>query len=221
MSTEAPDYEALVNRIGKVERENRRMKRAGLALVILSATLVLMGQSQATKVVEANGFVLKDASGKVRAQLAFGGQPSKSPDEARLDFFDVSGNVMASLIADSKTQQEWLGLGIDSSGTGSYGKRLVLHANQDGSEAWLSGTELHNEVTTLQSQLSSWGGQVLALQGQAQAGTYQIAASRFTDGTGLSFTQVFRVNTRTGSVCQVVGNSYVRGEAMGTTLPLC
>jgi hypothetical protein len=112
MSTEAPDYEALVNRIGKVERENRRMKRAGLALVILSATLVLMGQSQATKVVEANEFVLKDASGHMRARLWFGLKPTKSPARTFLTFYDSTGESdLITLTANAQDRSADLTLG--------------------------------------------------------------------------------------------------------------
>jgi len=45
---------------------------------------------------------------------------------------------------------------------------------------------------------------------------YQIAAT-----SGLGFTKVFKVDTETGNVCQVVGKNSMRGELMGTSLPHC
>jgi hypothetical protein len=53
------------------------------------------------------------------------------------------------------------------------------------------------------------------------AGTYQIAATNVIVAAGESWTQVFRINTRTGSVCQVVGTTHRNGEAMGTSIPIC
>jgi hypothetical protein len=52
-------------------------------------------------------------------------------------------------------------------------------------------------------------------------GTYQIAATRYEGGDGLSFAQVFRVNTRTGNVCQVIGPNSRNGEGMGTSISIC
>jgi hypothetical protein len=64
--------ETLVGRLDRVERENRRLKLAGLVMLIGLAAVVLMGQvtpPKVTKVVEAEKFVLLDMNGKVRAEL--------------------------------------------------------------------------------------------------------------------------------------------------------
>ncbi len=63
---------AVVERLESVERENRRLKRAGVAALAVGAAVVLMGQavpSQVAKLVEAEQFVLRDRSGKARAWL--------------------------------------------------------------------------------------------------------------------------------------------------------
>lgn len=73
-----------------------------------------------------------------------------------------------------------------------------------------------SEISTLKAQT-----QLLTLQEQSQGESYQIAASRWTDGTGLSFTQVFRINTKTGAVCQVLAPNSRNGEAAGTSIPVC
>jgi len=64
--------ETLAGRLDKVERENRWLKRAGVVALAVIAAVVLMGQATATKVakvVEAEEFVLRDASGTVRSRL--------------------------------------------------------------------------------------------------------------------------------------------------------
>ena len=56
-------------RVERLERENRRLKRAGLVALALAAVLVLTGQARSSRVMEANRFVLRDTSGRVRAEL--------------------------------------------------------------------------------------------------------------------------------------------------------
>jgi hypothetical protein len=69
-------HQALMNdmtqRLEAVEQETRRVKRVGAMTVATIAALVLMGQAmppKATKVVEAEQFVLRDRRGKARAWL--------------------------------------------------------------------------------------------------------------------------------------------------------
>lgn len=66
-----PTLDILTQRLDRLERENRRLKRWG-ALMLLSMSAVLtMGQIPArTRTIEAEEFVLKDGTGKDRAVLA-------------------------------------------------------------------------------------------------------------------------------------------------------
>ncbi len=67
-----PTIETLARRVDRVERENRRLKRAGVVALAVIAAVVLMGQAttnKVAKVVEAEKFVLRDADGKGRARL--------------------------------------------------------------------------------------------------------------------------------------------------------
>ncbi len=121
MSAEVPGYDALIARIAKVERENRRMKRAALVTLLLPVAFLVMAhaqtnkvvvpqpqtngivatqapankvavaQPQANRVVVANEFVLRDAAGHTRARLWFGPKPTKSPAAAFLTFYDSAG----------------------------------------------------------------------------------------------------------------------------------
>ncbi len=64
-----PTMETLARRLDLVERENRRLKRAGVMALAAIAALMLMGQAMQSKVVEAEQFVVRDASGRVHAVL--------------------------------------------------------------------------------------------------------------------------------------------------------
>ncbi len=71
-----PTMEAVVQRLDRVERENRRLKKAGVAILAGIAGVVLMGQakpSTVAKVVEAEKFVLRDTAGKIRGELKVDG----------------------------------------------------------------------------------------------------------------------------------------------------
>ena len=67
-----PTMEILARRLDRVEQENRRLKRAGVAFLAVIAAVVLMGQatgSKVAKVVEAKRIVLRDDRGTARARL--------------------------------------------------------------------------------------------------------------------------------------------------------
>ncbi len=72
-----PTMETLARRLDRVERENRRLKRAGIVAVAGIAAIVLMGQAASKlappgkpgKVVGAEQFIVHDARGGVRATL--------------------------------------------------------------------------------------------------------------------------------------------------------
>ena len=70
MSSSTPEWTAVVERLEKLERQNRRLKQVGAVALILAAAVLLMGQAPATRTVEANEFVLKDASGNVRGRFS-------------------------------------------------------------------------------------------------------------------------------------------------------
>jgi hypothetical protein len=69
MDTSTPDLQSLAARIEKLERQNRLLRGAGLALLLLPVALVAMGQARPTRTVEAEEFVLRDSSGTKRAAL--------------------------------------------------------------------------------------------------------------------------------------------------------
>ena len=80
-----PTMDTLARRLDKVERENRWLKRVGVAALAVIAGVVLMGQSLASKgftAFVAEEFVLRDASGRIRGVLSVVG------DEPHLVLYD-------------------------------------------------------------------------------------------------------------------------------------
>jgi hypothetical protein len=56
-------------RLLQLERQNRRFKQLGVAVLIASISLIAMGQAPSKKIIEANEFILRDDSGNMRARL--------------------------------------------------------------------------------------------------------------------------------------------------------
>jgi hypothetical protein len=72
MSTE----DLILVRLNALEKQNRWMKRIGAAMIVVAASLFVMAQKPAVnRTIEANEFVLKDASGRTRAKLGLEGGP--------------------------------------------------------------------------------------------------------------------------------------------------
>ena len=86
--------ETLARRLDQVERENRRLNRAGVVALAVIAAVVLMGQAtgNVAKVVEAEKFVLRDADGKGRARLE-----SLPSGLVRLALLDKDENIQSVL----------------------------------------------------------------------------------------------------------------------------
>ena len=87
MQNSTSDFQALAARIESLERHNRFYKRGGLALLLTVAILVVMGQAQPSRTVEAQDFILKDANGNKRAELAL------LNDNPMLTLFDTKGEA--------------------------------------------------------------------------------------------------------------------------------
>lgn len=103
---------------GRLAAANRRMKLVGTTLVIGLAAIVVMGQampSRPAKAVEAESFIIRDASGKIRGavgiaddgSVGIGLDDSKgiqritvdvaANDTPGFDLYDASGRVRATL----------------------------------------------------------------------------------------------------------------------------
>lgn len=91
MIPQISDMATVVERLEKLEKQNRGLKQIGALTLVLAAAVLLMGQllptqsveaqTPATRTVEGNEFVLRDVNGKQRAVL--GTAPNGTP------FFDM------------------------------------------------------------------------------------------------------------------------------------
>jgi hypothetical protein len=107
MSEAIREIGPILSRIERLEQQNRRLKRGALACLLAVASLGLMGQAQRKPVrppasaptpaftmpknIEAESFVLKDAGGRMRAELSMG---STGPS---LKLRDQSGTALVTL----------------------------------------------------------------------------------------------------------------------------
>ncbi len=114
--------DTLTKRLDRLERENRRLKIAGAFLVLALVAVGAMGQMiprAVSKVVEAERFVLRDATGKIMAIL--GTEPGVPAP--KLFLYDQNGKTraMLSVLADGTP-----GLALfDQNGKGRAGLLLL------------------------------------------------------------------------------------------------
>ena len=92
MGTINAEMQEVMDRLAKVERQNRWLVRGCLALVLSCGIAMLMAQKPLESVaqtIEAQAFVLKDAAGEVRAKLHMTG------DGPELRLYDSQHNTFA------------------------------------------------------------------------------------------------------------------------------
>jgi hypothetical protein len=117
MRLENPDLHAILERVDKLEAQNRRLRRGGLATLILLSAFILMGQAPPSlRVVEAQRFVLKDSDGNVRGWMGTIGKGSE------LTLGNVNAQPMIRLIVSTDSSdlhffgsgKSGMNLGLDS-----------------------------------------------------------------------------------------------------------
>ena len=127
MATETPTLEMVIERLTRVETQNRNLRRLLYALALLAGAVLLMGQGETNHVIEARKFVLTDADGKTRALL-----DSNEQGGANLVLVDASGKQRVNLgmtssdtllsLLDTKEKVRTM-LGTDS----AHGTFLAIH----------------------------------------------------------------------------------------------
>jgi hypothetical protein len=129
------EQQDLLTRLERLERENRRLKQAGVLAVLLCCSAFLMGQVKTRPVkprtvrpVEAEQFVLKDIEGKKRAELLM------EPGGPGLVLYDHEGNRIGRFGGIG----EGNGAGLSLQGPG--GSRVSLIFRQDGPHLLLFDT---------------------------------------------------------------------------------
>jgi hypothetical protein len=84
--------ELVVERLHKLQKEIRRIKRLGIGVTAALAALILLYRPVTHRQVSAQEFVLTDALGRVRARLAF------FPDGPGLEIYGASGEPRVHLV---------------------------------------------------------------------------------------------------------------------------
>lgn len=160
MNPPAMDMESLGERLSRLERENRWLKRVGGVALLGVAAMVLMGQAtprKTAKAIEAEEFILRDGTGKERATMRV--SPDGSPS---LGLVDKDGKKRVALLlgADGlpnlwlwdKNGKERAGLELLADGL----PRLALRDEKERRRAVLGHTELeHTRTGTVEQQPAS------------------------------------------------------------------
>ena len=75
MSAPTADWSEMIERLEKLERQNRLMKQAGAVALVVAAAVVLMGQASRNRTLEANAFILRDSTGPLARLEVENGRP--------------------------------------------------------------------------------------------------------------------------------------------------
>lgn len=94
MTTSTPDLNTIIERLEKVEQNYLRLIWViSFVGLFLGLAVFRLSLGMSNRIVEAQGFVVKDASGNTRARLGF------SEKDALFDLYDANGNPQVGLTA--------------------------------------------------------------------------------------------------------------------------
>lgn len=94
------DMEMLLLRVSRLERQNKLIKLAGLALVLIVALILFCGAETSNKVIEAREFKVVDGNGKMRASLGMDSDPG-------LYLYDENGRSLVELSIINEETKLW------------------------------------------------------------------------------------------------------------------
>lgn len=92
------ELQELVNKVDRLEKQNRLMKIFGtIVLIVLLAGCFIAANSNQPKVMELEKLIIRDSSGKIRASLGPGITNEIRKDASELYFYDDNGDILLSL----------------------------------------------------------------------------------------------------------------------------
>jgi hypothetical protein len=126
----------LVRRLEKLERDNRRMKRAGIAILALIAGLVAVAATRPVPgVIQAREFDAVDRTGNIRVKMGVGSEGTA------LTLYDGSGHSEAGLAIPTNGQWPavWLSDGQDKA-------KAQMNVAWGNPQIWLEGPQGQGQV---------------------------------------------------------------------------
>lgn len=131
-----PDLKDVLQRVEKLERQNRKIKKTGILAAVIVVAALMMGQAASkTRIIEAQGFLLRDKDGMIRAELATNSRgsvglhlynPQRYVQEAPKASLEVEADgssrlilgsmldTWASLEVSSTAKEKWASLNVHS-----------------------------------------------------------------------------------------------------------
>lgn len=161
MTEQQPEMQSLVQRLEKLEGQNRRMKQIGALVLVVAASLFLMGQTPANRTVEASKFILYDSSGKQRAVLATAADGQGSP---ALMFTDADGWIRLQLAVNKSGSPQLSMFNGQESIHLSIPSQVASERTLDGPTAQLEFKHADHPQITLESE--RFGGVGLEMNGK-------------------------------------------------------
>lgn len=127
-----PDLQVMLERLEKLERQNRRLKYGGLAILIAFGALAIIGQTAYTRcVIRAKEFQLVDSHGKVMGRMRVDG------NDPQLELFNQHGVSAVALYAYDKGNTGQLLLSsVDSGETSKTSADSIVMTRPDGKVLW-------------------------------------------------------------------------------------
>jgi hypothetical protein len=148
MNAHPDGFEDLQGRLLKLEKQNRRFKQLGgtvlSAVLVIAAAVLVIGQVPSKKTVEANEFILRDNSGRVRAKL---GMDDKMPG---ITLLNENGQPMV-LLADASSYRAGIGGSVQI--FNSQGQERGRFVADNGGMLSLVGGDPKTHTTTLTDEV--------------------------------------------------------------------
>ena len=131
-SLNEPDIQTIIERLGKLERQNRRLKYAGIVTIIAFGALVIISQTTyKRRVIRAEEFQLVDSSGKLMGRMHV------DSNDPQLELFNQHGVSVVALYAYDKGNTGQLMLSSVESGEISKASAdSIVMTMPDGKVLW-------------------------------------------------------------------------------------
>ncbi len=134
------DIEGLMQRIGRLERDNRRLKRIGVVTSLAVVTALCMGQARTSRTLDAEKILVHDSQGRVRIAIGtpefLGAAVDMRPDAPAIWLANEKGIDQVILTTDGLRLGSTLGKPLVELSTQSPIKPALRFYGKDGKIEW-------------------------------------------------------------------------------------